>query len=955
MNTVAIFLIADISSSYRFLNQSVQKGVGQRTISSNHAPQSKVGVEFTSGMTTLKTDKDSYVPGEWVEITAESTTTEMNGSLEWSLESPIGEVVFDFSSYYQDIFEDPFFNDPTIPDWTNDSFYSVDATSGYLNLTEIADADKTNAEIYYDTPEIDAYRYVISFDYLSEGQNLLLNPGFEGGDTTGWDFNSLFVKAVEDPNNASEANYYAAINGTEGYLLNQTVEVTEGIHEVTLVAKATGSTNENFWSLRLEAYNSTGHITGETDNYPDSDSRDGTPDDKGYITQIMNWITPENTTELRVAFWGHNDTDIDTLYSGWIDDCYLGEVPPSLKFSYWGAPTTEDDKKWRNVTLSTEQTTLQWQNYTLETYLDIANISKTFRFILPDDNSFSNNATSYWFIDNMKVELATVPEKEMGPIVKHPTGESFTGYVNSSWIHRGYHENLSSTYNVEVEPFENATTPSDCQASIQVQLPTHQVYFGSWIFLFKIHQIDNERLPLVTKTINMSFTVEEPMNYVVQDIYMLRGSTNETQGTGNDTQYIFTEYFEKESNIQAFSPGDNVTLFGFIEASSTNGEWYSLDYLNIGSASVEYRWNSSWYSRENITWSEDGLISYDKEGETILDGNFSSPFNNVNTMAINFEIPNRGIYGNLSATLTIKIDGTNIKPGNVGGKPLTLIIPIDLPLVKYEISIVDENLPAANYYLTDYIDGNITLDFLNYNDTLELTFPNRSISSSLSIPMKDLELTIFLDNMDDTPSEKDISLRFHYHYIGKTVLWLDPVDPSLKAGTYAFRIRWNAPYQLGISDQEELLTHSIQIKGSPFIVLAEENPEIDQGSQKTLNFTVHIDNETGKLIGGLDLVGFVDSNQSSGNLVIYEEEGVYKINLDIDRETVGQEYTIDIFIAGRSEVIGKIKYTVIEVPRKTEEPMSPIEFALSYGGFIFFILVSVGIIGVLYWANKSFK
>ncbi|MFW9903974.1 MAG: hypothetical protein ACFFFH_06540 [Candidatus Thorarchaeota archaeon] len=954
MNIAAIFAITDISVSSGFIDQSLQKGVDQNNKISNDAPYARTGSQITSGKTTLKTDKDSYAPGEWVEISAESTTSEMNGSLEWSLESPISEVAFDFSSEFQDIFEDRFFNDPTIPDWINDGFSSVTATSGYLNLTEVADIDKNDVEVYYNTSKLAPGKYEISFDFFSKGQNLLLNPGFEGGNTTGWDFNSLFAKAVEDSHNASEGNYYVEINGTEGYLLNQTVEVTKGLHEVTLVMKATGNTNENFWSVRLEAYNESGHLIDFKENYPSTDSRDGTPDEKGYLTQILNWETPENTTQIRLAFRGHNATDVDALYSGWFDECYLGEVPPSLKFSYWGANSLEGDYRWRNQTLTTDQTTLEWGNYSFQTYLG-ENISKTFRFILPDENSFSNNATSYWFIDNMRVDLVTVPETEMGPIIKSTFKETFSGKINSSWIHHGFHENLTSTYDIEVEPFENATTPSDCFATIQIQLPEHQVYFGSWIFVFKIHQIDDVKQFLVTKTINMSFTVKESMNYVIQDIYMLRGFTNETQGSDNDTQYVFTEYFEKESNIQAFSPGDNVTLLGFIEANSTRGEWYSLDYLEIGSAVVEYRWNSSWYSRENITWSEIGFIPYNKEGETILDGNFSSPFNNVTTMALNFKLPNRGIYGNLSANLEILITGTNIKTGGVGAEALHVEIPINLPSVKFKVNIIEEHLPATNYYITDYLDGNITLEFHNYNDTLESNFPNRNISVNLTIPMNDLELTIFLDNMDQSPSETDISQQFHYHFIRKSVLWLDSINPSLEKGEYLFLIRWNAPYKLGIHDQDILISQSIQVKGSPIVVSVEESPGLKQGAQETLNFTVHIDNATGKSIKGLDLIGLLDNNESYGKIVIYEEEGVYKIDMDIDRDAEAKEYIIDILIVGRSEAIGNIKYTVIEVPIDTEEPLSPVDVAIGFGGFIFFILVSLGIVGALFWANKSLK
>ncbi len=949
LNIVAVFSIADMSSSNRFLDQSIQKGAGQSTTSSNYVPQSKIGTEITSGKTTLKTDKDSYAPGEWLEITAESTTEEMNGSLEWSLESPISEVSFDFQSEIQDIFEDRTFDNPSVPDWTNDNFYSLEAISGYLNLTETADVDKEDAEIFFNSSEMDSDRYKISFDYFSRSQNLLLNPGFEGGNTNGWDFNSSYVKAVEDPNNASEGSYYVDINGTEGYLLNQSVDFVRGEHEIIFVVKATGATSDNYWYLRLEAYNSSGNRIGYT--ISPTDSRDAPQDDKGYVTQALSWTTPENTTQIRAIFYGR-DAAVDDYYTGWLDDCYLYEVPPDLMFSYWHEEG--ENLQWKNRTIDSAESQ-EWVNETFEIDMAINN-SKTFRFILEDDNSFANNATSYWLIDNIRVDRVTVPEDKMGPIIFSAYRETFSGRINSTWIHRGYRENLSSTYEIKVEPFENETTPSDCHATIQVQLPFHQIYFGSWIFVYRILRIDDYNEYIDTKTINISLTIEEPMNYVVQDIYMLRGSTNETQGTGNDTQYIFTEYFEKESDIQALSPGDNVTILGFLEANSTNGEWYGLDYLEIGSAEVDYRWESTWYSHENITWDESFFISYDKKGETILDGNFSTPFNNASTMALNFEIPNRGIYGNISANLTITIFGSNTKPGNVGGIPLKLTIPLDLPPVKYKVNIVEEHLPASNYYITDYLGGNITLEFLNYNDTLEIAFPNRNISENISIPMKDLEVTIFLDNLDESPSETDIALQFHYHYIGKTILWLDSISPTLKNGEYAFRIRWNAPYKLGVEDQEEFdISHSIQIKGSPFVVPAEGSPSLEQGGQKTINFTVHIDNASGNIIKGLDLTGFSDMNQSYGNLIIYEKEGVYKIDLDIERDAEAKEYTINIYISGNSEAIGEIKYTVIEVPRIPEEPFTPFDLAVSFGGLIFFVLVSLGIIGALFLANKKFK
>jgi len=144
---------------------------------------------------------------------------------------------------------------------------------------------------------------------------------------------------------------------------------------------------------------------------------------------------------------------------------------------------------------------------------------------------------------------------------------------------------------------------------------------------------------------------------VIQDYYILRGSTNIT--LGNDS--IFTEYFEQESDLETVSPGDNITVIGYLESNSTPMEWYDLDYLNIGSAFTDFLWQSSWKSKEHIAWSSFGFIPYNKEGKTIIDGNFSTPYNTAKTIAINFLVPNRGIFGDISTNLTLSLTGTNIK------------------------------------------------------------------------------------------------------------------------------------------------------------------------------------------------------------------------------------------------------------------------------------------------------
>ncbi|MHA2282586.1 MAG: hypothetical protein ACXAC5_17230 [Promethearchaeota archaeon] len=521
---------SSFSLNEEILNQPQMNDIGTDSFSTDDLLNHKVYSEVTSGLTTLTTDADTYAPGDWVTITADSNTDDMNGSLEWRVESPISEVTFDFNSLYQDVFTDPKFNEIGLPDWQNVGFDGFTSTDGYMNLTKTPDLDSDDSEAFHadSALKIDS-EYIVTFDYFSQGTNNLTNPSFETGDTTGWVGSTDNITIVNFPQNASHGDHYASINASEGYILNQTVSGWTGGRSISFSARATGNTNENHWALRLEAYNSTGAILG-TPNTISSLNQEA--NEKGYVTLIMQMTLLPNTTEVKAIFEGIDGVNSDGNYTGWLDELILAEDPSKMIFS------NGEDGDWSNHTLTAG--TQQWENATFqfETGSSLPNDTKTLRFILEDSNSYADNKTSTWLIDNIAVNLVTKHEEETGTIINTVT-EPFVGFINSTLFHRDFRENLSSTFKIEVEKPENTSVPANTLATIKVQLPTHQVYFGTWIFLFSIHQVNSGLTYTQTRTINISFVVEEPMNYVIQDYYVLRGSTNVT--AGNDS--IFTEYF----------------------------------------------------------------------------------------------------------------------------------------------------------------------------------------------------------------------------------------------------------------------------------------------------------------------------------------------------------------------------------------------------------------------------
>ena len=918
-------------------NRSQMNDISANSFSNNDLLNQKISSEVISGLTTLTTDADTYAPGDWVTITAESNTDDMNGSLEWRVESPISEVAFDFYSYYQDVFSDPEFNDLGILDWENDGFYVPTVPDGYMNLTKVADPDLNDVEVYHNNSalKVDS-KYNVTFDYFSQGTNLLVNPSFETGDLTGWINSSNDVTIVDFAQNASDGDHYASINASEGCILNQTVSGWTGGRSLSFSARATGNTNENHWALRLEAYNSTGAILG-TPNLISSLNRE--TDEKGYVTLILQLTLLPNTTAVKAIFEGIDGVNLEGNYTGRLDELILAENPSNLIFS------NVEDSKWSYHTLTAG--TQKWENATFqfETGSSLPNATKTLRFILEDSNSFADNKTSIWLIDNIAVNLVTKHEDIIGDPISNVEGTR-SGHINSTWFHRGFRENLSSTFKIEIEKPENISLPvADTLATIKVQLPTHQVYFGTWIFIFKIHQVDSSHTnPVQTRTINISFIVEEKMNYVIQDYYLLRGSTNVT--VGNDT--IFTEYFEQETDLEMISPGDNITVIGYLEANSTPMEWYDINYLKIGSLYTDFLWQSNWKSGETITWSTFGFIPHNEDGESMLEGNFSAPYNTAKTIALNFQVPTRGIFGDISTNLTMSITGTNIKPDNIGGQPLIVEISIILPEVKFHVNVSDENLSGNTFWLTDYLGGNVTLEFININDTLETDFSSRNISSSIDIPMSDIDLLIYLGDSGAIVQD------FHYHLIGNTVLWLDFIDPHIVLGTYSFNISWITAYsQNELSFSELAITPlAVTIQGTLTVVPPTSDISIHQGDVKTINFSVQLE-ETTKQIGGLDLIASLANNESEGNLIIYEQHGIYLIDLDIPLTMDAKEYTIEIKVVGQDDVIGTIAFDVLKEVIEPTGDNPFLDFIVSIGGFSIFILLGAAVVGLMFKFNKN--
>jgi len=129
-------------------------------------------------------------------------------------------------------------------------------------------------------------------------------------------------------------------------------------------------------------------------------------------------------------------------------------------------------------------------------------------------------------------------------------------------------------------------------------------------------------------------------------------------------------------------------------------------------------------------------------------------------------------------------------------------------------------------------------------------------------------------------------------------------------------------------------------------------PKIKQGGQDTLNFSILLE-ETEVRIGGLNLYATFAENVTIGNLVVYEQLGVYFLDLNIRSDMAVGTYEIEIYVKGQVEFIGIVTFQVEELIVEDPDKVNPLDLAIEFGGFALFIALAFAIIGLMFRINSK--
>ncbi len=906
------------------------------------------------GNITITTNASRYFPGETMSVNILGPIDELNGTMEWKLFTPLNESIFGFDLLRFLLLENFDFETTDTSEWTNDavnSFDSITVSNGYLNLTEAADADTNPARAYVNKTNVNLTALTVSFDYLGLTPNLIKNASFEG--TGGWLFNTSLVKQSSDLVHSGNFALFANKTPSNTVIASQNVTAPE---KTTLIISAwgTGINSTSQWLFRITAFNATGDVVGSPKNSSLSSTLTADELENGFGMIETTFETPINTSFVQIELIGINSTANGT-YTGYFDDVTISIAPPSaLEFQYYNGTN------WVNLT-GFQTTTHKWNRFQATIRLNSTTSPANgtiFALVLPDESTNPNDPTVSWLLDNFTFVKITPPIGRLSAAT-----EVVRGSVNATRIfhvdNQVKNETLVSFYEYLFTEIEGKPTVS---VNITLTLPREQVYYGP-------HALDVIFYPNITgQEVVTSPVVLSHLVYIVDEFrfeplkyYALRGSVDFTYNDTQTNQNItIQQVFYEEEPEKLFSPGDNVTIIGFIIPKSPEklfNKTTALDtsFYQLKDGYAKFDWQGV---TENITWGTNGdsiLRIFSPTAKDIAHGNFSVAFpqlsNYTKFVAMNFVIPSRGIFGSVNSTLFFDFKTTLSPNGHGFNKSVTITpytVNISMPEleVKFRLNVTQSLVPSTSRFVPlQSIDGTFTINPLHVRDdlldryqTANITLNNgtvitvnRTIYENITsfVPLSDLHFRMFLDATgkgNESTYDETIDILIPIDRIGDKFSWFYKFSPNDLNGTYVARISWLEAEKVndsvlefvafnkkGPNPTELPINLDYELQFTPFSTIP---IAVTQGDVLVINFTFIIQ-ELGEqfYIPGIKLNARLDNNDSF-ELPVAENNGIYLITLATRSLTVGS-HIIELYHQSSGAKLATIQLTINPNPSLT--------------------------------------
>ncbi|HKZ39392.1 MAG TPA: hypothetical protein VJ044_00430, partial [Candidatus Hodarchaeales archaeon] len=453
-------------------------------------------------------------------------------------------------------------------------------------------------------------------------------------------------------------------------------------------------------------------------------------------------------------------------------------------------------------------------------------------------------------------------------------------------------------------------------ANLTLQLPMQQLILGYWrltVVVSTLKSVGQGFEPTgQTTTYHVPINISDSLSFGQQFTFIQRGYN----------QSVDLPIFVDETNrSHILSPTDNFTLVGSLSYETT-GESFDSTYFARTSGVIEV--NTSLSNLATLDWSQPSALQvHNQSGRFVWEGNFSNlaGANPKRTWGINFVVPTRGLFGNVSSSLEITFPNDLLF--NDTTTPSSLQIPIlttiDEFTIRFTSALTTETLPFSNvFYLTQFVEGGFEINTTRHDVSfINATYPNNNISAQLEIPLSDLSFDVFLAERGTSNSK----MKFLISQQGSGFTYSSRIDPNLPVPQdYDLRISWIDPTYVNdtvasviafLSTQSPVFR--VSLRGSLSVQFPAETLSAPQGSNLLIRFNVSVD-ELGVPARGLRAFGVICGSTEScstnnSHLPIAEKDGEFTLYYTVGTDVEMGEYQIILYTEAGLE-LGSIKVII---------------------------------------------
>lgn len=631
----------------------------------------------------------------------------------------------------------------------------------------------------------------------------------------------------------------------------------------------------------------------------------------------LNITTADATKNASLSYNRYNDIEgkFDLSFEYKMD---FSDNNANLTFSYWNG------SQWNSVEL---------QNKTTPTLFSLTGIflnSKTMPSSLFKFNL--NMSKASWNIKALKI-LYDYDNIQLLDKNGLPDQTEKSDVLENIWVHgpqSQFRDIISVNYHV-------LSSSSNSYANFVFSLPDNNLYFGDWQFTIIVNPFNDSSTNLPSHNFVIPVRITEDLFFNVSKEYVYRGINSTTNNP----------IFNDETGItNVFSPTDNISLVG--KLASVNDQ--SLDDAYFTNVTGYVLLNSTGVANLDLVWgkqADSSLVGFNGGNsiyDTVIKNKLPSGINNSQYWLMNYNVPNRGLYGDVNRSLfltfpsLIKFNDTN---NQTISDDYVLKVPLDPIKVKFDLNVSTtlDNLPFdRTWYLTEVMEGSFSVNTWRYDTDALITGPAGSTYNwQLSFPLSDLDLSI---GLNDNVSE-GFNQLFNLNLFNGKFYFSGSLDPNLKTNVnYFLQLKWNTPKEDKLTNIKLLSGNSLAylISGTFTVQLPNELIVIHVGKSASITFNISLDQLNNKLVHGLKLKAEISNVSLPLNII--EKNGHYEILVSIPDNFQSGKY--NLIISNDGEQIGTLELEILPSAINNQDVKIAVPDLYTYIGLAMVLVALLG-------------